>query len=86
VAQTLPLVTHKPFKGDFMSTDKRNSHGLYDAPVPLAEKESIVLSQQDLEDQLDAGAFLLDMTEAIESGFINPYDDDTVSVSVRRTV
>lgn len=69
-----------------MSTDKRNSHGLYDAPVRLTEKENIVLTQKDMERQMEDGAFFMDMTEAIESGFINPYDDDTVSVSVRGTL
>jgi len=68
-----------------MTTDTRNSFGLYDAPVRSAEKERVVLTEADIERQLDAGAFVLDWTEAVESGFINPDDDpDTVIVDVKR--
>jgi hypothetical protein len=69
-----------------MNTPKRNSHGLFDAPVPLAERESIVLTQADMEQQMDDGAFFMDREEAVQSGFINPYDDDAVSVTVRGTL
>jgi hypothetical protein len=66
-----------------MNTHTRNSHGLFDAPVPLEEQEIIVLTQQDMEDQLEAGAFLLDREEAIQAGFLNPYNDDTALVAVK---
>jgi hypothetical protein len=61
---------------------RRNNHGLFDAPVPVREREHIVLTQEDLERQLDDGAFFMDRDEAIQAGFINPYDDDTAPVSV----
>ncbi|MDR2820407.1 MAG: hypothetical protein LBB60_07760 [Desulfovibrio sp.] len=69
-----------------MSTDTRNRYGLYDAPVQLAEKEHIVLTQEDMERQMEDGAFFMDREEAVQSGFLNPYDDDTVFVTVRRTL
>ena len=68
-----------------MNTNTRNSYGLYDAPVRFPEKERVTLTEEDIERQLDAGAFLLSREEAIEAGFINPYDEaDTVIVTVRR--
>ena len=66
-------------------TTKRNSYGLFDAPVRSAEKEHITLTQADIERQLDAGAFTMDRKEAIAAGFINPQEEqDTVIVDVRR--
>ena len=68
-----------------MTTDTRNSYGLFDSPVRSAEKERVTLTESDIERQLDAGAFLLSREEAIEAGFINPQDEaDTVIVTVRR--
>ena len=66
-------------------TTERNSYGLFDAPVRSAEKERVTLSQEDIERQLDAGAFMMDREEAIAAGFINPQDEpDTVIVDVRQ--
>ena len=66
-------------------TTERNSYGLFDAPVRSAEKEHITLSQEAIELQLEAGAFMMDREEAIAAGFINPQDEpDTVIVDVRR--
>ncbi len=66
-------------------TTKRNSYGLFDAPIRSAEKERVTLTQADIERQLDAGAFTMDREEAIAAGFINPQDEpDTVIVDVRR--
>jgi len=67
-----------------MNNDTRNSFGLYDAPIRSAEKERITLTEADIERQLEAGAFALDWTEAVESGFINPdHEPDSVIVDVR---
>lgn len=70
---------------DKMTTGKHNNHGLHDAPVSSAEKERVTLTQADIERQLDAGAFVMDWTEAVESGFINPdHEPDTVILDVRK--
>ena len=66
-------------------TTERNSYGLFDTPVRSAEKERVTLTLADIERQRDAGAFVLDWTEAVEFGFINPDDEpDTVSIDVQR--
>jgi hypothetical protein len=62
---------------------QRNSQGLYDAPVSMAEQETLVFSPEDMERQFEAGAFLLDREEAVKAGFLNPYDDDTALVAVK---
>lgn len=68
-----------------MIEDTRNSFGLYDAPVRSFGKERVTLTQEDIERQLDAGAFMMSREEAIETGFINPdYEPDTVIIDVRR--
>ncbi|WP_291447906.1 hypothetical protein [Desulfovibrio sp.] len=66
-------------------TTERNSYRLFDAPVRSAEKERVTLSQEAIERQLEAGAFMMDREEAIAAGFINPQDEpDTVIVDVRQ--
>jgi hypothetical protein len=68
-----------------MNSDTRNSFGLYDASVRFSEKERIVLTPEDIERQLEAGAFVMDREEAIAAGFINPQDEpDSVIVDARR--
>ena len=62
---------------------ERNNKGLYDTAVPGMMPPPLVLSPEDIERQLEGGAFLLDWDEAAEMGFINPYDDTNSSVSVR---
>ena len=70
-----------------MNTGKRNSYGLFDAPVRLPERERISLSKGDIERQLDAGAFFMSREDAIAAGFLSPHDEqDTVTVSVREDV
>ena len=70
-----------------MTTEKRNSYGLFDAPVRNQEKEHITLSLADIERQLDAGAFVMSRNEAIAAGFLNPHEEpDTVIVSVQEAV
>lgn len=67
-----------------MSEITPNSYGLFDTPVRSPEKESVTLTQVDIERQLDAGAFLMSREEAVAAGFLNPYDEqDTVVVDIR---
>lgn len=61
----------------------RNSHGLYDAPNRTAAREPLVLTQDELQRQLEAGAFVLDKKKAIKCGLVSPYDDETEKVLVR---
>ena len=66
-----------------MTTPSRNSLGLYDVPNLGAVREPLALTQADLERQLEDGAFVMDREEALKSGLINPYDDETAAVLVR---
>lgn len=64
---------------------ERNNFGLFDTPVRSSGKEHVGLTTEDIERQLDAGAFIMDREEAIAAGFINPQDEpDTVIIDVRR--
>ena len=54
-----------------MPTETRNSHGLFDAPIRFADKETIALSKEDIERQLDAGAFMMSRDDAIQAGFLS---------------
>ena len=70
-----------------MNTENRNSYGLFDAPVRRQEKEQITLSPADIEQQLDAGAFVLSREDAITAGFLSPHEEpDTVILSVQEAV
>ena len=70
-----------------MNAEKRNSYGLFDAPVRNQEKEHITLSLADIERQLDAGAFVMSREDAITAGFLSPHEEpDTVIVDVREAV
>ena len=70
-----------------MDTEKRNSYGLFDAPVRRQEKEHITLSPDDIERQLDAGAFVMSREDAIAAGYLSPHEEqDTVIVSVKEAV
>jgi len=70
-----------------MNTEKRNSYGLFDAPVRNQEKEHITLSPEDIERQLDAGAFIMSREDAIAAGFLSPHDEpDTVIVTVQEAI
>lgn len=70
-----------------MTTEKRNSYGLFDAPVRNQEKEHITLSPDDIERQLDAGAFIMSREDAIAAGYLSPHEEqDTVIVDVREAV
>lgn len=66
-----------------MDTPSRNSHGLYDAPKFNTAREPLALTREDLQRQLEAGAFDMDRDEALRSGLINPYDDETDKILVR---
>ena len=70
-----------------MNTENRNSYGLFDAPVRSQAKEHIMLSPDDIERQLDAGAFLMSREDALTAGFLSPHEEpDTVIVDVREAV
>ena len=70
-----------------MNTEKRNSYGLFDAPVRSPEKEHMELFPEDIERQLEAGAFFMGRNEAMAAGFLSPHDEpDTVIVEVREDV
>ena len=70
-----------------MDTNTRNSHGLFDSPIRSKGQEIVFLTEEDIEMQLDAGAFVLSREEAIEAGFIDPDDlADVVTVQIRREV
>jgi hypothetical protein len=60
-----------------------NSFGLYDMPISREERERLVFTLDDMDIRIEAGAFLLEAEEAAQAGFINPYDDDTVLVTIR---
>jgi hypothetical protein len=60
-----------------------NSYGLYDVPIGREARERIVLTLEAMDSRIEQGAFLLDEVEAVQAGFINPYDDDTALVTVR---
>ena len=67
-----------------MNRKERNSLGLFDTARRSPEKEHVSLTQEDIERQLDAGAFLMRREEAVAAGFLNPYDEqDTVIVDIR---
>lgn len=70
-----------------MNTEKRNSYGLFDAPVRNQEKERITLSPDDIERQLDAGAFFMSREDAIAACFLSPHEEpDTVIVTVQEAI
>lgn len=70
-----------------MNAEKCNRYGLFDAPIHTQKNERIPLSQNDIERQLDAGAFFMSREEAIEAGFLSPYaEPDTVIVDVQEDV
>ena len=70
-----------------MNAEKCNNYGLFDAPVRGQEKEHITLSPDDIERQLDAGAFVMSREDAIAAGYLSPHEEqDTVIVSVKEAV
>ena len=81
--QNIKIVSY----GGFMNTEKRNSYGLFDAPVRLPDKERMTFSPEDIERQRDVGAFAMSREDAIAAGFLSPHDEsDTVIVDVREAV
>ena len=81
--QNIKIVSY----GGFMNTEKRNSYGLFDAPVRLPDKERMTFSPEDIERQRDAGAFAMSREDAIAAGLLSPHDEsDTVIVDVREAV
>jgi hypothetical protein len=62
--------------------DNRNTHGLFDAPVQRTELERRTFTLKEMQQQFAQGAFDMDVNEAIKAGFLNPYDDDAVQVTI----
>ena len=58
-----------------MTANKRNQNGLYDAPVRNTAREIIILTQEDSEERINNGAFMMTREQAISSGFLYPHDD-----------
>ena len=70
-----------------MNAEKHNSYGLFDAPVRSQAKEHLMLSPDDIERQLDAGAFVMSREDAIAKGFLSPHEEpDTVIVEVQEVI
>ena len=70
-----------------MDSQKPNIYSVFDAPVRLKEKERVVLTPEDIERQLDAGAFVMSREDAIAAGYLSPHEEqDTVIVSVKEAV
>ena len=70
-----------------MDSQKPNIYSVFDAPVRLKEKERVVLTPEDIERQLDAGAFVMTREDAVAAGFLSPHEEpDTVIVDVREGV
>lgn len=66
---------------------ERNKYGLYDSPVRTMEKEYVSISRQNMEAQLEAGAFMMTHEKAIKEGFLYPHDEqDTVIACVQEDV
>lgn len=64
--------------------ENKNAFGIYDMPVSFPEQQDITLSRDELERQLDAGAFSMDCEEAARLGFIHPdHQPDTVCAGVQ---
>lgn len=53
---------------------KRNSYGLFDAPVRSQSLPEARLSLAAVTAQMEAGAFVMTEEEALEAGFLSPYD------------
>lgn len=69
-----------------MHNEQRNSLGLFDAAHRSPEKVRVLLTREDIERQLDAGAFPLSREEAVAAGFLNPQDmQDSVVIDIRES-
>ena len=60
-------------------TNGRNAHGLYDAPVRSDAPRRESLSREELDRELESGAFVMTEAEALEAGFLSPYDAQDVT-------
>lgn len=58
-----------------MTANKRDQKGLYDAPVRNTEREVVILTQEDIEERINNGAFMMTREQAVCSGFLHPHDD-----------
>lgn len=66
-------------------SNERNRFGLYDAPNRALERERVTFTQDEMQRQLEAGAFALSREEAVAAGFLNPLEEpDAVLVDIAR--
>jgi hypothetical protein len=56
---------------------------MYDAPKRDEPREPLVFTQDELQQQLESGAFGMDKEEAIQFGLVSPYDDETDTILVK---
>lgn len=59
--------------------DAHNTHGLYDEPVRSDAPRRESLSREELDRELESGAFVMTEAEALEAGFLSPYDAQDVT-------
>lgn len=59
--------------------DGPNTHGLYDKPVRSDSPRRESLSREELDRELESGAFVMTEAEALEAGFLSPYDAQDVT-------
>lgn len=59
--------------------DGPNTHGLYDKPVRSDAPRRESLSREELDRELERGAFVMTEAEALEAGFLSPYDAQDVT-------
>ena len=54
--------------------------------MPHTDPVRVLLTREDIERQLDAGAFPLSREEAVAAGFLNPQDmQDSVVIDIRES-
>lgn len=64
--------------------EEQNHFGIFDRALPIRRKSSGEITLDELEIQLDEGAFLMDYEEAVKLGFIHPdYESDTIITGIR---
>ena len=68
-----------------MKEHETNQFGLYDSSVRSNRRLPLPVPGDDIESQLQAGAFVMTRSEAVELGSLTPYDEqDTADLHVVR--
>ena len=68
-----------------MKEHETNQLGLYDSSVRSNRRLPLPITADDIESQLQSGAFVMTRSEAVELGYLNPYDEqDTADLHVVR--